>query len=67
VNRVLQEIRRLPESYGLPLLLYAAGGLTYHEIAAQFSLPVATVKVRIHRARLMLAEALEPASKEIKK
>jgi RNA polymerase sigma-70 factor (ECF subfamily) len=66
LNQILREIRRLPETYGLPLLLYGAGGLTYDEIGAYLSLPVATVKIRIHRARLMLADALEPAPKEIK-
>lgn len=61
LTRVLDEMHRLPENYGLPLLLYAAGGLAYDEIAAQLGLPLATVKVRIHRARLLLAEALHPA------
>lgn len=59
MNRVLREIRNLPEGYGTPLLLYAAGGLTYDEIARQLNLPLATVKVRIHRARLWLAESLQ--------
>ena len=59
MNHLLGEIRKLPEGYGQPLLLYAAGGLTYDEIAQQLHLPLTTVKVRIHRARLWLSESLE--------
>jgi RNA polymerase sigma-70 factor, ECF subfamily len=56
VQRALQ---RLPENYrGVTVLRYWHD-LSYLEIAASLGLSEATVKTRLHRARKMLAEALE--------
>jgi DNA-directed RNA polymerase specialized sigma24 family protein len=38
------------------VLLRAEDGLSYEEIAVVLGLPVATVKVKVHRARLKLSE-----------
>lgn len=57
-SETLAALRSLPESYRRPLELWAVGGLSYEEIAAEVSQSVAVVKVRIHRARQMLAQRL---------
>lgn len=50
----------LPLSLRAPLVLHELEGLQYHEVASMLKLPVGTVKSRIFRARLKLAEILEP-------
>jgi RNA polymerase sigma-70 factor (ECF subfamily) len=57
LDSVLARLRELPELDRAALLLRAEGGLAYEEIARALALPLATVKVKIHRARLRLAEA----------
>lgn len=54
LQTVLDAIAGLPESLSEPLVLFAQGGLSYEEIAAQLQLPLATVKIRIFRARQRL-------------
>src|SRR5260370_27393784 len=58
LNRVLGDLRELPEADRAAVLLRADDGLSYEEIAEVLGLPVATVKVRVHRARLKLVEKL---------
>jgi RNA polymerase sigma-70 factor (ECF subfamily) len=53
--RVLRALQELPEADRAALLMRADEGLTYEEIATALELPVATVKVKVHRARLKLA------------
>ena len=52
--RTLAALHALPEDVREPLVLYAQGGLSYEEIAAQLEISLATVKIRIHRARQKL-------------
>jgi RNA polymerase sigma-70 factor (ECF subfamily) len=54
---VLAALASLPEIDRSALLLRAEGGLAYEEIARALDLPLSTVKVKIHRARLRLAAA----------
>jgi RNA polymerase sigma-70 factor (ECF subfamily) len=62
---VLTALARLPEIDRAAVLMRADGGLPYEEIAAALQVSVAAAKVKVHRARLKLAEALQPAgSKE---
>ena len=49
----------LPDTYRAVLLLHDMNGLTGPEIAAGLDIPLATVKVRLHRARRKLKAALE--------
>jgi RNA polymerase sigma-70 factor (ECF subfamily) len=42
------------------LLLYACANLSYEECAAALSLPVGTVRSRLHRLRPRLRRELEP-------
>jgi RNA polymerase sigma-70 factor (ECF subfamily) len=57
LNRTLAAVRELPADYREPLLL-AASGVGYEEIGRLLGLSVATVKIRVHRARLKLGTAL---------
>lgn len=58
-RRVWTQLQLLPESYRVPLALSACEGLSYEEIAGNLGLSLATVKIRIHRARLMLQQSIE--------
>lgn len=49
----------LPESLRLPLVLCYCEGMTYAEVATTLRLPVATVRGRIHRAKLELRKELD--------
>lgn len=49
----------LPENLRLPLVLCCCEGMTYAEVAAALRLPVATVRGRIHRAKLELRKELD--------
>jgi RNA polymerase sigma-70 factor (ECF subfamily) len=56
LDRVLRALREIPEVDRAALLMRVDEGLPYEEIAAALGLPVATVKVKVHRARLRLAQ-----------
>lgn len=56
LEQALQAMRQLPEVDRSALLLRAQEALTYEEIAMVLGLPVSTVRVKVHRARLRLAE-----------
>jgi RNA polymerase sigma-70 factor (ECF subfamily) len=55
LGRVLRALQELPEVDRTALLMRANEGLPYEEIAVALGLPIATVKVKVHRARLRLA------------
>ena len=55
LGRVLRALQEFPEVDRAALLMRADDGLPYEEIAVALGLPVATVKVKVHRARLKLA------------
>jgi len=56
LDRVMRALQEFPEVDRAALLMRADEGLTYEEIAVALGLPVATVKVKVHRARLKLAK-----------
>ncbi len=56
LEQALAAMRELPEIDRSALLLRAQGDLTYEEIASVLGLPVSTARVKVHRARLRLAE-----------
>ena len=60
VNRFLTGI---PDTYRSVILLHDTHGLTGPEIASTLGLPLATVKIRLHRARLRLKAALKAGCK----
>lgn len=55
----MQAMRQLPEIDRVSLLLRVQQELSYAEIAVLLAMPEATVRVKIHRARLRLAEYLK--------
>lgn len=55
LDRTLQAIQTLPETDRAAFLLRVQHELPYDEIARILQLPLTTVKVKIHRARLKLA------------
>jgi RNA polymerase sigma-70 factor (ECF subfamily) len=55
-----QAISELPDTYRDVFLLADIEGLPNAEIADRLELSLAAVKSRLHRARAMLREALEP-------
>ena len=58
--RALREaVRRLPDRYRLPVLLYYMEELTQREIAGILGLPEETVKTRLRRARAILRKDME--------
>lgn len=57
---VRDALARLPVNLRTPLVLHELEGMQYREVAALLRLPVGTVKSRIFRARVQLAETLEP-------
>lgn len=54
-----QAIERLDENFKRPFLMHF-NGYKYHEIAEQLSIPIGTVKNRIHIARKELKDNLKP-------
>ena len=57
-HKVLAALGRLAEQYRTVIVLRDIDGLDYEQIAQALSLPVGTVKSRIHRGRLTLREYL---------
>lgn len=55
LDRAMRAMQALPEVDRTALLLRVQHGLSYDEIARTMQLPLSTVKVKIHRARLKLA------------
>ena len=56
---VLAALARLPEIDRAAVLMRADEGLPYEEIAAALGISTAAAKVKVHRARLKLAETLQ--------
>lgn len=59
-ERLQQALLRLPEEQRRALQLYVATGRDYAGVAAALSLPLGTVRSRLHRARLALLATVEP-------
>jgi len=56
LRQVLAELQQFPEVDRSALLLRAEHGLSYEEIAVALGISVAAAKVKVHRARVRLAE-----------
>jgi RNA polymerase sigma-70 factor (ECF subfamily) len=59
LRAVLNELQQWPEASRSALLLRAVDGLPYEEIAAMLGISLSAAKVKVHRARLRLAERLK--------
>jgi len=55
---VLKAVNKLPETYRLPLTLFHFDGLSYQKVAESLSIPVSTVKWRLHQARRILKKEM---------
>ena len=60
-NCVQRYMSELSDQYRAVILLHDTQGLTNPQIAAMLDISLATVKIRLHRARKRLREALERA------
>lgn len=58
-NIVLDEINRLPATYGSVVTLFFLQEMSYEEIVAVTGMPLGTVKAKLFRARLLLQKAVE--------
>ncbi|MDX2178403.1 MAG: RNA polymerase sigma factor [Bryobacteraceae bacterium] len=59
IEEALDAIGRLPELERETILMRAAAGLSYDEIAEAFRISPAAARVRVHRARQLLNQLLE--------
>jgi len=58
--RIVREaVRKLPDKYRLPILLFYMEELSQAEIAAMLRISESAVKTRVHRAKNILREKLE--------
>ena len=57
VRAVLAALQRLPEMDRTVLLMRALDEMPYEEIAETLGIPVATAKVKVHRARVKLMQS----------
>jgi len=57
LQRVLAALQALPEIDRAAVLMRADEGLSYEDIAAALGLTVAAARVKVHRARMRLAES----------
>ncbi|HEX5434842.1 MAG TPA: sigma-70 family RNA polymerase sigma factor [Candidatus Angelobacter sp.] len=57
---VMESLRQLPEIDRAALLMRAQEEMPYEEIAQVLQLPITTVKVKVHRARLKLMQVRRP-------
>jgi RNA polymerase sigma-70 factor (ECF subfamily) len=63
-DRVKRAVEDLSETYRVPFLLFALGGLSYEEISATLGIPMGTVMSRLHRARSQLRQRLVEYARE---
>ena len=64
IARLYRALDRLGEKYRVPLVLFEIEELSGERIAELLDLPVATVWVRLHRARARLVQALAGLDRE---
>jgi RNA polymerase sigma factor (sigma-70 family) len=66
MDDIKKALDRLPEDYYVPFTMYFEGH-KYHEIADHLTIPIGTVKTRIHVARKLLKKNLKAYDNGIKK
>lgn len=64
LDATMRALRQVPESERAALLLRVGHDLPYDEVAASLGISVAAARVKVHRARLRLAEALREKEKK---
>ncbi len=66
MDDIKNALGKLPQEYYVPFSMYFEGH-KYHEIADHLSIPIGTVKTRIHVARKLLKKNLKPYDNGLKK
>jgi RNA polymerase sigma-70 factor, ECF subfamily len=64
-QRVVEEVRRLPEPYRTTLILRDLEEMSYEEIAEVLQVSLGTVKSRLTRGRMVLKQRLAPFMREL--
>jgi RNA polymerase sigma-70 factor (ECF subfamily) len=62
LRAVLEALQTLPEIDRSAVLMRADAGMPYEEIARTLGISVASVKVKVHRARLKLSAVRQPSA-----
>ncbi|HTL28668.1 MAG TPA: sigma-70 family RNA polymerase sigma factor [Tepidisphaeraceae bacterium] len=62
---VLEAVKRLPQKYRLPLMMFHLDGLSYEKVAEFLDVPLGTAKSLIHHAKKMLKPALTAYAPDI--
>jgi RNA polymerase sigma factor (sigma-70 family) len=65
MDDIKNALGKLPDEYYIPFTMYFEGH-KYHEIADHLTIPIGTVKTRIHVARKLLRKCLKPYENGIK-
>ena len=63
-DEVVRALEELPADYHTVLVLSDVEGYSYEEIAEFLSVPIGTIRSRIHRARKMMARRLMPYARQ---
>jgi len=66
MDDIKRSLDKLPEDYYIPFTMYFEGH-KYHEIAEHLTIPIGTVKTRIHVARKILKKSLKAYDNGVKK
>lgn len=64
-KRVLKIINTLPLKYRVPLVLHRYEGMSYQTIADTLNISISALETRIHRAKKLLIQKLEPLIKQL--
>ncbi len=64
-DEITMAINKLPEDFKIVILLCDIEGFTYEEISKIVSIPIGTVRSRLHRARNTLKENLQEYAKSL--
>lgn len=64
LSRLVAALARLPEVDRAAVLMRAQGDMSYEEISQALGISVAAARVKVHRARLRLAELCAPSGGE---
>ena len=62
VDRVLEELKNMPDIYQMAIQLCDVEQMTYEQAAGVMDVPIGTVRSRLFRGRAMLRSRLQPAS-----
>ena len=60
LERLVEVLEEMPEHYRQVLIGRELAGMSYHEMAHAFGAPRGTIMSRLHRARRIMQQELEP-------